>query len=92
MTPEVLTEAHKRQIFYRASHRGSREADLLIGGFAKKYINSLSDSDLKLFENLLECTDIEIMSWIQGTSKAPLTYDHGILEALKGYASYQQAF
>ena len=35
------------QIIYRSSHRGSKEMDLLLGNFVKKYINVFDDKDLK---------------------------------------------
>ena len=34
------------QIIYRSSHRGSKEMDLLLGNFVKKYINVFGDKDL----------------------------------------------
>ena len=37
----------KKQIIYRSSHRGSKEMDILLGGFVNKYINTLTLTELK---------------------------------------------
>ena len=48
-------ELLRKQIIYRSTHRGTKEMDLLIGNFAKKYLYSLEEKDLKdmlLFLNI----------------------------------------
>ena len=37
----------KKQIIYRSTHRGTKEMDILLGNFAKKYIDILSEIDLQ---------------------------------------------
>jgi len=53
----------KKQIIYRAMHRGSKEMDLLLGNFAKKYIHEFSNADLKDLEKLLFLEDDVIQKW-----------------------------
>ena len=36
----------KKRILYRSVHRGTKEMDLLLGNFVKKYLNSLSENEL----------------------------------------------
>ena len=36
----------KKKILYRSKHRGTKEMDLLLGNFVKKYINSLNEIEL----------------------------------------------
>ena len=43
----INKEILKKQIVYRATHRGSKEMDVLLGKFVKKYINDF-DEDIKL--------------------------------------------
>ena len=47
-------EILKRQIIYRSNHRGTKEMDLLLGNFVKKYINNLNENDLKDLVDLLK--------------------------------------
>jgi len=36
----------KKKILYRSEHRGTKEMDLLLSNFVKKYINSLNECEL----------------------------------------------
>ena len=40
-------EISKKRILYRASYRGTKEMDILLGAFVKKYIDQLNSSELK---------------------------------------------
>ena len=39
-------EILKKQIIFRSAHRGTKEMDLLLGNFVKKYINELKSNEL----------------------------------------------
>ena len=52
-----------KQIIYRSSHRGSKEMDLLLGNFVKKYINVFDDKDLSDLYELLSIEDEIIYKW-----------------------------
>ena len=56
-------EILKRQIIYRSMHRGSKEMDLLLGSFVKKYINKLNEIELKDLDKLLFIEDESISKW-----------------------------
>ena len=63
-------EILKKQIIYRSTHRGTKELDLLLGNFVKKYINKLNESELKDLEKLLFFDDEIIHKWyIEKNSK-----------------------
>ena len=53
----VNKEILKKQIIYRSTHRGSKEMDLLLGNFVKKYIDELNDAELNDLEKLLFLED-----------------------------------
>ena len=56
-------EILKKQIIYRSTHRGSKEMDLLLGNFVKKYIEELNDVELNDLEKLLFIEDEVIYKW-----------------------------
>jgi antitoxin CptB len=56
---------------FRAWHRGTREADFMIGGFFDRYHRSWSGSDIDWFEDLLEEDDVDVMAWALGTLQVP---------------------
>ena len=63
-------EILKKKIIYRSTHRGTKEMDLLLGNFVKKYINKLNESELKDLEKLLFFDDEIIHKWyIEKNSK-----------------------
>ena len=56
-------EILKKQIIYRSTHRGSKEMDLLLGNFVKKYIEELNDAELNDLEKLLFLEDEMLYKW-----------------------------
>jgi antitoxin CptB len=53
----------KKQILYRASHRGSKEMDLLLTNFVNKYINTFDSLQLNDLDQLLSIDDETIYNW-----------------------------
>jgi len=66
-----MSDARLKKIAYRASHRGFREADLILGGFAERYLHALTPAQLDAFEALLEEADHDLYDWIVGREPAP---------------------
>ena len=56
-------EILKKQIIYRATHRGTKEMDILLGNFVKKYIEKFNDNELQDLEKLLFIEDEIIYDW-----------------------------
>ena len=53
----------KKKILYRSEHRGTKEMDLLLSNFVKKYVNSLNVSELCELETLLNIDDEILYKW-----------------------------
>lgn len=68
-------DTRRRKLLFRSWHRGMREMDLILGGFADTNIDKLSEEELDLYEALLDITDKELLSWIIGESPVPATVD-----------------
>ena len=56
-------EILKKQIIYRSMHRGTKEMDLLLGNFVKKYVKEFNITELKDLEKLLFIEDEIIYKW-----------------------------
>ena len=76
-------EARLKRLRFRASHRGVREADLLIGGFFERHHAGWSDAEIDWFERLLEEQDVDIMAWAFGTAMPPERYDGDLMLRLQ---------
>ena len=57
------TEVLKKQIIYRSMHRGTKEMDLLLGNFVKKYIDKFSFDELEDLDKLLFIDDEVLYKW-----------------------------
>lgn len=66
---QALDDRRKR-LLYRSSRRGSQEADLLLGHFARRYVAGFSDQQLDRFERLIENTDADLLDWNSGRAVA----------------------
>lgn len=60
-----------KRLKFRAWHRGTKEADLLIGGFFDRFSDGWTDEETDWFERLLEIDDVSIMAWAIGTEEPP---------------------
>ena len=56
---------------FRSWHRGTREADYMIGGFFDRYHGEWGEAQLAWFERLLEEDDVDVMAWALGTKEVP---------------------
>ncbi|MET4664726.1 succinate dehydrogenase assembly factor 2 [Sphingomonas sp. PvP056] len=72
-----------KRLHFRSHHRGTKEADLLIGGFFDSAHARWDDAEIALFEELIEEQDVDIMAWAIGMEPAPDRYAGSIVEALK---------
>jgi len=68
-------DRRRRRLLYRSTHRGTREADLILGGFARVHLAAMSAEDMRWFEALLEESDPDLMAWIGGADTPPRQYD-----------------
>jgi antitoxin CptB len=68
---------------FRAWHRGTREADLMIGGFFERHHAAWSEAELAWFEALLDEDDVDVMAWALQAQAAPARFNGPQLEALQ---------
>ena len=78
-------EARHKKLKLRAWRRGFREADLILGPFADRYVSSLSPSDLDLFEVLLDQPDHDLYGWILERDPTPAAFDGPLMDRLKAF-------
>jgi len=64
-------EIRRRRLLFRAWHRGTREADLLLGRFAEAHLPGFDAAQLDGFEALLTEADPDIYDWVTGRLAPP---------------------
>jgi antitoxin CptB len=77
------TDGNRRKLHYRAWHRGTREADALVGGFYDHYSESWDSEQFAWFEQLLEEQDVDIMAWAMNAAPPPEKYAGPMMDTLK---------
>lgn len=72
-----------RRAKFRAWHRGTREADYMIGGFFDRYHGVWGEAELAWFERLLDEEDVDVMGWALGTLDVPEDFRGAQMDALR---------
>ena len=82
---DLITETEKRRkrLYFQCHHRGSKESDLLLGGFARAHLSTLSEDQLDRLEALLANDDADIYGWLTGRLPIPETHDDDVMALLK---------
>ena len=83
-TPEL--DARRRRLVFRAQHRGTKETDILIGGFVARHIATLSDADVAALEDILELWDVDLADWLSGRRPIPPEHDTPLLRRIQAEA------
>jgi antitoxin CptB len=76
-------DTHLRRLRFRAWHRGTKEADLLIGGFLDRYGAEWDQAGRDWFEALLAEDDVDIMAWAIGTQPVPERFAGATMTAMQ---------
>jgi antitoxin CptB len=78
-----MTSDSLKRLRYRAWHRGTREADLLIGAFFDSCHASWGSVEQQWFADLLEEQDVDIIAWATGTARVPERFAGPMMNALQ---------
>jgi len=74
-----------RRLIYRSRYTGTKETDLLLGGFADRHLGGLEESLLDEYEALIENSDPDLYMWISGRRPVPPEWDGEIMRLLKSF-------
>ena len=79
----MLDDPIIKRLRWRAHHRGTKEADRMIGGFFDSHHQAWDAQDKALFEALLEEQDVDIMAWAIGTQTVPERFQGAMMTAMQ---------
>ncbi len=83
--PQDPLDTIRRKLAFRAWHRGTREADLLIGSFADRHLAGFGVEALGQFERLLVENDPDIYDWMTGRQPPPPEHDNPVMGLLRQF-------
>ncbi|MGB6117682.1 MAG: succinate dehydrogenase assembly factor 2 [Mesorhizobium sp.] len=79
MTGTTISSAdldpRRRKALLRAWRRGTREMDLILGGFADAHLATLSEVEMDEFERIMAEADPSLYKWISGELPVPSEFD-----------------
>jgi antitoxin CptB len=76
-------ETRLKRLRFRAWHRGTKEADLMVGGFLDHHGETWDEGQIDWFEALLEEQDVDIMAWAIGTQPVPERWEGTMMNQLR---------
>ena len=68
---------------FRAWHRGTREADYMIGCFFDRFHAEWDEAELQWFEALIVEQDVDIMAWALGTQSVPEQFAGPLMDRMR---------
>jgi antitoxin CptB len=78
-------DVRRRRLLFRSWHRGTREADLIMGRFADVHIAGFDDAELDAYEHLLEALEAELLAWMTGASAVPPEHDTPMFRRVRDF-------
>lgn len=79
-------DTRRKRLLFQSIYRGTKEADYLVGGFARAHLGSLSVAQLDRFEPMLSLEDVDLVAWMTGREPPPAEIDHDVMSLMKSFA------
>lgn len=76
-------EDRKRRLRFRATHRGTKEADIVVGGFMEAGIERWGEGEVEWFEALMHEQDADILAWAIGKAAPPERFGGPLMDAMR---------
>ena len=83
-------ELRRKRLYFQAQHRGCREADIIIGGFAETELNRLSPTELDEFEAILNADDGEVLNWLLSKTVVPAGYSQAMIDRMVAAKKFKE--
>lgn len=80
-------DQRRRRLLYRATHRGTHETDLLVGGFVARHLSSLTPEQLDELETILDYPDTDLADWLTGRQPIPADAAQPLLRRMRAEAA-----
>jgi antitoxin CptB len=78
-------DLRRRKLLFRSWHRGMREMDLIMGGFADAKVGELNERELTEFERLIDVPDRDLLAWVTGEEVVPADFDSPLFRDLRDF-------
>ncbi|HTZ71794.1 MAG TPA: succinate dehydrogenase assembly factor 2 [Acetobacteraceae bacterium] len=80
---QAARDVRRRRLLFRATHCGTKENDILLGGFVAARLAAFTEAELSELEDILELPDPLLADWLTGRAPLPETPDRPLLRAIR---------
>jgi antitoxin CptB len=84
-------DGRRRRAIYRATYRGTKEMDWLLGRYATAKVPGMSDEELTLFEQAIVIPDPDFHSWIIDPASVMHGPFSGLIADIRAFHKLDQA-
>lgn len=85
MTRSSEDEIRRKRLLWRATHRGIKEMDLILGGFVTRNLQSFSEAEVAELERIMEIPDQDMLSWATRQQPVPAEHTSALLARILDY-------
>jgi antitoxin CptB len=85
MTLPPEPETRRKRLLWRATHRGIKEMDLILGGFVVKHLDQFSAGDIADLERIMDIPDQDMLSWATKQADVPADQISPLLTRILAY-------
>ena len=78
-------DERRRRLLFRSWHRGIKEVDLVLGGYADARIGGMSEAELEQFEAVLEIPTPDLLSWLMGEQPVPAERNSPVMRQMLSF-------
>jgi antitoxin CptB len=82
---DIAVEIRRKRLLWRASHRGIREMDILVGGFARQSLAAMSAAELDEFEAVIAHPDNDLFDWLIRSVPVPAEHLTATMRSLLAF-------
>lgn len=83
MTDDI--ELRRRRVAYRATHRGTKEMDLILGRYAQARLPAMGERELAIFERFAALPDPMLAGWFSQAETPTEAEFVALIEALRNF-------
>lgn len=82
MSEHITLDARRKRARFRAWHRGMKEMDMILGGYADAKIDEMPLEDILVFEDLMDALDRDLFIWFTGEGPTPEEFNTPIFKSI----------
>ncbi|MEM8688130.1 MAG: succinate dehydrogenase assembly factor 2 [Pseudomonadota bacterium] len=90
MSQSSTLDDRRRKLIYRASHRGTKEMDLVLGGYVQRVIAELTEAEVDELEAIIALPDPTLTAWLMGNEPVAAEFDTKLMASILSF-SYKPA-